>query len=144
MKLSWSHVIPEHHFRRRVHAHPFRSININVIPSFGHIVNVSEPDKNKLVVQSWCRLEKLRPGEARRELFMSHPRTLTHHATLHSAWEKLSRSQLTKNISMNMSKDQGLAGDSDSDCYPFHHPNSSLTYKRSLNGLNSSKMNQVF
>ena len=27
----------------------FRSININVVPSFGHIVNVSESDKNKVV-----------------------------------------------------------------------------------------------
>lgn len=27
-----------------------RSININVIPSFGHIVNVAEPEKDKLVV----------------------------------------------------------------------------------------------
>jgi hypothetical protein len=28
----------------------FRSININVIPTFGHIVNVSEQDKNAKVL----------------------------------------------------------------------------------------------
>jgi hypothetical protein len=44
------HVIPEQHLRRRVAVTLLSSISINVIPSFGHIVNVGEGDKNKVVI----------------------------------------------------------------------------------------------
>jgi hypothetical protein len=66
-----------------------RSININVIPSFGHIVNVSENDKNKVVIQIILRSMKLINGEKPKEPFILNLETLILLGMLHLAFDKL-------------------------------------------------------
>jgi hypothetical protein len=83
-----------------------RSININVIPSFGHIVNVAEGDKNKVVRLRLCSSGKYNTGDRPREPSTPHPRTSILLVMLLSACGKLLRSQLTANISTNMLRDQ--------------------------------------
>jgi hypothetical protein len=61
------------------------SININVIPSFGHIVNVSEGDKSKVVANISFRQDKLNNGEPKKEPYIPNLKTLTHHDMLPSA-----------------------------------------------------------
>ena len=46
-----------------------RSININVIPTFGHIANVSEQDKNAKVLPLSCSCARLSSGGKRRAHF---------------------------------------------------------------------------
>jgi len=82
------------------------SININVIPSFGHIVNVSESDKSKVVGRIWYRQYKLKNGEPQKEPFIANLKTLIHHDMLLSVWERSSKSQSTASTFTNTSRDQ--------------------------------------
>lgn len=113
--ISWNHVLPKHHQLRRVTVKSFRSININVIPSFGHIVNIGENDKQRQVRFLALRFKKFRHGEPEKELCTTLPEILTHPATPPSVLERLSNSLCPHNIFMNMSKGQDSAEDSDFD-----------------------------
>ena len=48
-----------------------------MIPSFGHIVNVSEGDKNKVVIDEIFRSTKLISGEKPKEPFILNQKTST-------------------------------------------------------------------
>ena len=110
-----TYVIPKHSFRRRVLITSFSSININVIPSFGHIVNINEVDRNKVVPPYLCRSMKSINGENKEELSTACPETLTHPDMFLSALRKPLKNPLQVNISMITSRDQDLAEDWDSD-----------------------------
>jgi hypothetical protein len=47
---------------------PDGSININVVPSFGRIVQLPEPQKVTTVLYLWCRFLKLKHGELEKVL----------------------------------------------------------------------------
>ena len=53
-------------------------ININVIPSFGRIVNMNEYDKNQKVLINLFRFMMYKPGEEEKEPFTNDLQTLTH------------------------------------------------------------------
>jgi len=84
---------------------PDGSININVVPSFGHIINVSEQHKLSTVSLILYRLLKLKDGEQPEEPSDKDQLTLTPADMLHSVPGKLLKIQLPNNISMNMLKD---------------------------------------
>lgn len=102
-----------------------RSININVVPSFGHIVNVAESDKNKLVTPPPCSSARSNSGDSKRAPFTSGPRTSTHPDTRRSVSARSWRSQSTRSTSTSMLNVRGSAEGSDSDPspIPYHHHN---------------------
>lgn len=67
-------VIPEHCWRRRVIVVSFSSININVIPSIGHIVNVSEVDRTRIVTPSLTQTQEVEAWRARKGALHAPPR----------------------------------------------------------------------
>ena len=84
---------------------PDGSININVIPSFGRIVNVVETDKNKVVSFNHnVSYLKSRDGREPTDLLLKDLLILTPADTSLSAQGKLSNNQSTNNTSMNTSK----------------------------------------
>lgn len=88
------------------------SININVVPSFGHIVLLPEQQKAMTVIYLFYhRLQKLKDGEPQEVLLEADPLTSTQADTLHSVLKKSLKTQLTKLIFMNMLKDQDSAED---------------------------------
>ena len=81
---------------------PDGSININVIPSFGRIVNVVESDKTKVVhVNHNVSYLKLKDGREATDPSLKDLPILTHPDTSLSAQEKLSRNLSTNNTSIN-------------------------------------------
>lgn len=115
IKNSWNYVFPEHHCRGRVKIVRLRSININVIPSFGHIVNINEVDKQRQVWISRYSSKKLRPGDRKRVLFTSPPRISIPPDMLPSASGRSSRNLSMPSRSMSMLRGPDSAEDSDSD-----------------------------
>jgi len=91
------------------------SININVIPSFGHIVNVNETDKNKVVHLSLFSSMKLINGNRKKEHFTINLKTLILLAMLHSVSAKLLKNQSMRSIFTSTSKNLDSAKDSDFD-----------------------------
>lgn len=85
---------------------PDGSININVIPSFGKIVNVGEFDKTKVVLfypnESY---QKLRDGRQPTDPSPTSQLISTLRDTFRSAQEKSSKNQSISNTFTNMSKD---------------------------------------
>lgn len=90
---------------------PDGSININVVPSFGRIVQLPENQKVVTVHDSLCRFPKLMLGEPEREPFAKDQLTSTPADTSHSALGKSSRIPLTNSTFTNMLKDQDSAED---------------------------------
>lgn len=90
---------------------PDGSININVVPSFGRIVQLPEPQKVTTVLYFWCRFLKLKHGELEKVLLEQDQLISTQADIYHLVLDKLLRTQLITNISMNMLKDQDLAED---------------------------------
>lgn len=123
--ILFSYVIPEHHLRGRVTMPLGRSININVVPSFGHIVNVAEGDKNKLVTPPLCSSARSNSGDSKRAPSTSGPRTSIPPGTRPSVSARSWRSQSARNTSTSMLNVRGSAEDSDSDPspIPYHHHN---------------------
>ena len=113
--ISWSYVLPKYYPRRRVRVNSLRSININVIPSFGHIINVSEVDKQRQVTQLLFSCRKSRPGEPERGLCMLLPKISILLAMPHLVSAKWLNSLLNRSTFMITSKGQGSAGDLASD-----------------------------
>lgn len=79
-----------------------RSININVIPSFGRIVNVVDNEKDVRVIPFLnYSSDKSKPPELDLEPLSPDPSTLTPPDTSLSAPEKLSKNQSTNNTFTN-------------------------------------------
>ena len=95
----------------------FRSININVIPTFGHIVNVSEQDKNAKVLPRWVSWERWSSGDKRRVPFTTSPRISIPRDTPLSVWERWLRSPSTASTSTSTLRGRDWAEDWDSDCW---------------------------
>ena len=95
--------------------HSLRSININVIPTFGHIVNVNEADRQAKVFLTTFRSEKSINGVPKMEHFMPSLETLTQLVTLPSLWRKWLRNQSLKNTSTITLRGLDWAEDSDFD-----------------------------
>ncbi len=109
------------------HSFYLRSININVIPSFGRIVNVIDNEKD---VRVYFRLifssEKSKPPEPDSEPSDKNPLTLIPPDTFHSAPGKSSKNPSTNSKSMNTSKGPDFHEDSDSDLNTLFYINSLL------------------
>lgn len=101
-------------------SHYHRSININVIPTFGHIVNVNEPDRQAKVSLSSLSSEKSNNGEPETELSTQCPETSTLLATLPFRSRKLLKNLLLRTTSTTTSRDLDSAGDSASDSLMSH------------------------
>ena len=125
-------VLPKQHLRRRVSIPPLRSININVIPSFGHIVNVNDNDRRNIVRPYLPRSARFKAGEAGKELFTVSQETSTLPDMPHSVLRRLLRSLLPSSTSMTMLRDPVSAEDSVSDrsTFLFNHSYPYLKAKR--------------
>lgn len=88
-----------------------RSININVVPSFGRIVIIGDYDKNARVNTTLFSFLKLKLGNREKEPSDQDQQTSTQPDTSHSVSEKLLRIQSIKFISTNMFKDLDSQGD---------------------------------
>ena len=97
-----SYVIPEHNRPRWVNLHSCSSISINVVPTFGHIVNVSETDKNTTVYSHSFSSEPLKTGNLGTGPFTQCPRTLISPATPLFQSVKSSKNPSIKNTSTSM------------------------------------------
>jgi hypothetical protein len=88
-----------------------------VIPSFGHIVNLAEREKNQYVKLVQNRLKMSKYGGKRREHYILNLKILTPHVMLHSVFEKLSKNQSIANTFTSMLKDPDSVEDLDSDMF---------------------------
>ena len=95
------------------------SININVVPSFGHIVNVGDNDRKNIVRIHSFRSTSSKTGGAERAHSTLNPATSTPPATPPSASRKSSRNPSPTSKSMTMSTGPASAGDLDSDPHSF-------------------------
>ena len=86
-----------------------------MVPSFGHIVNINEVDKNKVVHNLLFRSMRLTSGGSRGEPFMPDPKISTPPDMLPSASKRLLKSPWPVSTSMTMSKGQDSAEDWASD-----------------------------
>lgn len=116
---------------------PDGSININVIPSFGHVVMLPEQEKNMTVQFCLCSWHKSINGELWEEFWDKDLLTLIPQGMHLSAQMKLSKTLSIKNTSTNMWRDRDLAEDSDSDTLnliftPYPTP-PLLYYSKNLN-----------
>lgn len=91
---------------------PDGSININVVPSFGRIIQCPENQKYATVHPTLSRSQKSMPGEHAKEPSTTGPLTSTPAATSPSAPRKSSRSQSISSTSTSMLKDPDSAEDS--------------------------------
>lgn len=94
---------------------PDGSININVVPSFGRIVQIPEQQKVVTVNYLTCRFLKYKHGELEREHLELLLQTSIQKGMSHSALNKLSRIQSAMNTFTNMLNDLDSAEDSDFD-----------------------------
>ena len=94
---------------------PDGSININVVPSFGRIVQLPEQQKVVTVHIRLPRSQKLKHGELEKVPWDKDLQTLTQADIFLSVLEKSLKIQLINRTFTIMSKDPDLAEDSDFD-----------------------------
>ena len=96
---------------------PDGSININVVPSFGRIIQLPEQQKYTTVFNLLPRLLKLKHGERKKEPFEADQLISILAGTFPSALNKLLSSQLPKTTFTSTLKDLDSAEDLDFDSY---------------------------
>ena len=110
--LWYPNVFPKFLWPRWVHyPHIARSININVIPTFGRIIQVAENQKQSTVLHLWLRFPKLKAGNTEKEPWIKDQLILIPTDMFPSAPEKWLRNQSHPNIFTNTLKNPDLAED---------------------------------